>query len=320
MAVQGYVFDSENNNTGVIADVNLSNLTTPPSATGLVSVSANIDADAEIVNPIAGGTAFDAANAAETSNFSTSITIYDSLGNDHVVTVYFEKSDDTAMADYAADRSWKWHAVVDGGDLVGGTEGVGTEILSGTLTFNENGSLRTFTQDTTDVDFAGGAELAQTITLNFGTPTETDGSGGAGLDGTTQFAGPQVINYQQQDGFSQGQLQSIDIDASGLIQGFFSNGSTRAVAQLALANFQNPEGLFKVGGNLYSQTTFSGLPTYGEPGTGSFGTIASSTLELSNVDLTNEFVQMITNQRGFQANSRVITVGDELLQDVVNLT
>jgi flagellar hook protein FlgE len=313
--VQGFVYDSTGVNTGVIGDINLSSLTTPPQQTGTVTISANLDASA--VPPTA---PFDPTDAAATSNFSTSLSVYDSLGNSHVITIYFEKSNDPTIPDVVTDRSWKWHAVVDGADIVGGTAGTPTEIFSGTATFNTDGSLRTVTQNAGTVDFANGAAAGQTIAFNFGTPTGIAGTGGTGLDGTTQFAGPQVVNFQQQDGFAQGQLQAIDITSDGVVTGVFSNGRSRAVAQIALANFQNPEGLFKMGNNLYAESTVSGLPTLGQPDTGGLGSVASSSLELSNVDLTNEFVAMITNQRGFQANSRVIVVGDELLQDIVNLT
>jgi flagellar hook protein FlgE len=318
LAVQGFQFDSTGTRTGVVGDISLSNMTAPPEMTANVEISANLDAGAQ---PPVGG--FQMTDPAATSNFSTSITIVDSLGNNHVMSVYFEKTNDATdfpPGEFVNDLSWEWHGVFDGGDLAGGTAGTPTEVFSGTMTFNPDGSLRTVSQAAGTANFAGGAEAAQLITLNFGTPTGLTPGGPSGLDGTTQFAGPQVVNFQTEDGFRPGQLQAIDIDETGLISGIFSNGRTRAVGQVALANFQNSEGLFKIGGNLYVESLQSGIPTIGEPSTGSLGSIASATLELSNVDITNEFITMITNQRGFQANSRVIVVGDELLQDVVNLT
>lgn len=317
LRVQGYVFDANGVNTGVLGDINLSNLTAAPQATETVSVSANLDASEVPPNQPAG---FDITDPAGTSNFSTSLTVFDSLGNSRVLTVYFEKSADATIPDFVADRSWKWHAVVDGGEVAGGTAGTPTEIFSGTMTFNPDGSLRTLTQAAGSVDFANGAAPGQTIAFNFGTPTGVAGTGGTGLDGMTQFAGPEVVNFQSQDGFGPGQLQAIDINQDGIVTGVFSNGEARAVAQIALANFQNQQGLFRIGDNLFQETNYSGLPTVGAPNTGAFGSVVSSSLELSNVDLTAEFVSMITNQRGFQANSRVITVGDEMLESVVNLT
>jgi flagellar hook protein FlgE len=303
--VQGYQYDNSGMNTGAIGDINLSNLMASPQATGSATISANLDAGAAVVGP------FDINDPTATSNFSTSLSVYDSLGADHLVTVYFEKT---------GDNAWSWHAVADGSELTGGTAGTPQEIFQGTLTFTPEGQLDAVTQSTTapfdSVDFANGAAPDQLISFDFGNSVM---SGGTGLDGTTQFASSSAVVFQTQDGFAQGDLQAIDISENGVISGFFSNGRTRGLAQVALANFQNPEGLLKVGDNLYSETINAGLPNTGVPGNGSLGTIASSSLELSNVDLTNEFITMITNQRGFQANSRVITVGDELMQEVVNM-
>ncbi|MBN1478087.1 flagellar hook protein FlgE [Candidatus Sumerlaeota bacterium] len=318
LAVQGFLYDSNGVNTGVIGDISLSNLLTPPVQTDEVTIALNLDADSTLPNPPAG---FDVTDPAATSNFNTSITVYDSLGAPHTLSVYFEKSDDPSIPDYSADLSWKWHAVVDGGEISGGTEGTPTEIFSGTMTFNSDGSLRTVTQSAGTVDFAGGATAGQQINFDFGSPTGTAlPFTGTGLDGTTQFAGPQVVNYQSQDGYPQGQLQAVDIDSDGIVTGVFSNGRTRAIAQVALANFQNEQGLMRAGGNLFRESRNSGVPTIGEANAGSLGSINASTLELSNVDLSNEFISMITTQRGFQANSRMIVVGDEMLESMVNLT
>lgn len=145
----------------------------------------------------------------------------------------------------------------------------------------------------------------QTITLDFSQ--------------ITQLAAPMSVQADTQNGYPSGTLQSVTVDSSGVILGVFSNGQTRNLAQVAMANFNNPGGLISQGGNLYTVSNNSGNPQIGTAGTGGRGTIAPGSLEMSNVDLSEEFVDMITTQRGFQANSRIITTSDEMLQELVNL-
>ena len=135
----------------------------------------------------------------------------------------------------------------------------------------------------------------------------------------TQVAGPTTIDTDVIDGHPTGTLESFTFDSRGIISGFYSNGQTRILGQLAVASFPNPAGLQALGKNLYVESNNSGTADIGEAGTAGRGTIAPSSLEMSNVDLSEEFTQMIITQRGFQANSRIITVSDELLQELVNL-
>ncbi|MBI5558224.1 MAG: flagellar hook-basal body complex protein [Deltaproteobacteria bacterium] len=136
---------------------------------------------------------------------------------------------------------------------------------------------------------------------------------------STQYANSSTTTYQDQDGFASGFLQSVSVDTEGIITGQYSNGQVLAKAQVALANFQNLNGLYKEGGNIYKETTESGSPITGVPGSNGLGSISSNSLEQSNVDLSNEFVKLITTQRGFQANSKIITTADEMLQDLINI-
>ena len=135
----------------------------------------------------------------------------------------------------------------------------------------------------------------------------------------TQVAGPTTIDTDVVDGHATGTLESYTFDSKGVISGFYSNGQTRVLGQLAVANFANPGGLQKLGKSLYIESNNSGDADIGDAGTSGRGSIAPSSLEMSNVDLSEEFTQMIITQRGFQANSRIITVSDELLQELVNL-
>ncbi len=156
----------------------------------------------------------------------------------------------------------------------------------------------------------------QEIDVNFG---ESTTEGGSGLDGTTQYADSSATFSQTQDGFPAGSLSGVTIASDGLISGIFSNGEIKALARLALAMFNSPWGLEKKGDNIWAETIKSGNVSVGLPGTAGRGTIASNSLEQSNVDIATEFVKMIAAQRAFQANAKMITTSDELLNEVVNL-
>ena len=301
--VQGYQYDDSGNNTGVIGNINLSNLATPPSATADVFMSANLSAEAEIL-----ADPWDINDPAATSNYSSSITIYDSLGNSHSVTVYFRKT---------ADNTWNWYALVDGSEIDGGTPGTPVQGANGTLSFTDDGKLDNETIVVTGWDFANGATAGQQITFDFG--DSITGDGGTGLGGMTQFAGEFVPKYQIQDGYAAGSLRTISIGTDGVITGIFSNGKSRDIAQIALATFRNTAGLLMSGDNMMITTNESGDPTIAAPGVGNAGSISPSTLELSNVDLSKEFVNLITAQRAFQANTRIITTSDELMAETLNL-
>lgn len=303
--VMGYQLDSNNNNIQVLS---ISHAITKaqqtkdgvnPPGSG-VKLQLNLNAKDPIMN------SFQVANPASTSNFSTSMTVYDSLGTGHTMDVYFNKT---------ADNAWAWHGLVDGGDLTGGTAGAYVEGASGTLAFNGSGALQSSALTTSSFNFKG-TNTAQTIGFNFGTTIAT---GGAGLDGSTQFGNPNVLLGQSQDGYTAGNLNAISIDAAGVINGSYSNGQTIPIAQLALANFRNLQGLHKTGAGIYAETTDSGPATANRPGLGGLGNISAYSLELSNVDLATEFVSLISTQRAYQANSKIITVGDQLLSDIVNI-
>jgi flagellar hook protein FlgE len=234
-----------------------------------------------------------------TSNYASSIMVYDSLGTGHVVTVNFRKDSEAATS-----STWEWNVTTEGSDTIGSGG-------SGTLTFNNNGVLVVggTAQDVT-FDFAGAA-AGQTIHLLFG-PSSGEGA-------TTQYPISSKTNYQSQDGFAPGTLQSISVSDDGIISGTYDNGQILKLYQITLANFNNPQGLKREGGNLYSATLESGNAYTSTPGDGGTGKISANSLEQSNVDLATEFVRMIIAQRGYEANSKVITTTDEVLQTLMNL-
>jgi len=209
--------------------------------------------------------------------------------------------------------TWEWNAVLQGGEVVGQANDF--VAASGTLDFTD-GRLQTET-DTAAFSWGFvGTTSAQAIAFDFG---ESIDEGGSGLDGCSQFAGESVVKFLNQDGYGRGDLVSVQIDEDGMISGLFNNGRSRPVYQLALARFVSPWGLISDSGNLFSETTQSGPPLIGIPDTDGFGSVNSHSLELSNVDLASEFIQMIKTQQAFQANSRMITTADQMLQEVVNL-
>jgi len=227
------------------------------------------------------------ANAAAGSEWITSVQVYDSLGNPHNLTVTFENT--TA-------NEWTWTATLDG--IQATSDGTGT------ITFNTDGSIDTNTVPGTP-NFA--ITGAQDISLNID------------FSQLTQFGGNPTAYINFQDGYEAGSLDMVSTDSGGVLTGIFTNGQSKALAQIALATFSNPGGLLKEGGNLYQISNNSGLPNIGTADSGGRGSIAVGALEMSNVDLAQEFTNMIVTQRGFQANSRVITTSDEMLQDLINI-
>jgi flagellar hook protein FlgE len=136
---------------------------------------------------------------------------------------------------------------------------------------------------------------------------------------SSQYSSASTTVFQSADGYGAGDLQSVSVDTDGVITGQYSNGQVLPLYRVALAKFQNNDGLFKVGGNLWRETRLSGDPITGTPGSNGTGNISANSLEQSNVDIANEFVKMITTQRGFQANSKIITVTDQMLADLINI-
>ncbi|MEQ1792247.1 MAG: flagellar hook-basal body complex protein, partial [Nitrospiraceae bacterium] len=272
------------------------------------------------------------ADPTGTSNFSTSMTVYDSLGNSHLLTTYFTK---------AGSNTWNYNVTANSNDVVtanyasaniDATLGI-TRVGAGTLTFGTDGTLDresvairfdTGTAAGTagtvpgqmQIDF-NGATPDQLLTYNYGTSVTTEG--GNGLDGTTQFGSQSAVVQLTQDGYAAGSLQAFSVDGNGVINGRFSNGQLRALAQVVLARFPDPLGLTRTGNNTFAESGNSGQPVTGVPESAGLGKLKSNTLELSNVDLGESFIDMIAAQRGFQANSRVITTSDEILQELVNL-
>ena len=300
----GYIVNSDNLQlTGYSVDASGSIISSAPGllqiSTADISPRATTSFDATInldsrSTPIA--VAFSAADPS-TYTSSTSGTVYDSLGNSHVFTMYFVK---TAVA-----GQWELRANIDG-TAVGNVNlgaGAGNPV---NLNFSNTGTLTTaMPLAGVQLTVGGGAVTPIALSLDF--------------SGSTQFGSEFSVNALAQDGYTSGRITGFNIGDDGIILGRYSNGQSKTLGQIVLANFANPQGLRPQGNNLWEETSDSGLAIVGAPQTGSLGTLQSAAVEDSNVDLTQELVNMITAQRVYQANAQTIKTQDQVLQTLVNL-
>ena len=261
------------------------------------------------------------ATAATGATFTASVQVYDSLGAPHVLTVTYTKT---------GSGAWNYQITVPGAEVnpppAGGAPAV---LAAGALTFNASGQIATMTP--TAPSTGGGSAVPGPIAdVTFAAPTWANGAAAGGnivwdiVDANqavsiTGYSAPSSTSSKSQNGAPAGLVDSISVSAEGLIMATFGAGQTVAVAQLALANFNNPKGLVKLGANKFGESLAAGLPNVGVAGTGGRGTLIGAALEQSNVDIAQEFTQMILAQRGYQANSKSITVSDELLVDTLNI-
>lgn len=303
LRVQGFTADERGNISGNVGDIQVGAAAFLPQSTTEVTLRANLDSETAVHAEPFDPTSFTTAD--ETSDFQTTTTVFDSLGQAHDITVFFRKT---------GDGEWDWHAVTDGSEVDGGNAGEIVQVANGSTTFNERGEMATFT--TENNTFTPRDALEQTINFNFGDPLA---DGGTGVGGITQFAAPNSVSFLSQDGFTSGDLSRVTIDNEGNVIGVFSNGQNRPLGRVALADFDAADQLARAGGNLLSVTTASGPPNVGEPGIGGFGQLASGALEQSNVDVSEEFVRMILAQRQFQSNAKTVTTADQLLQELIQL-
>jgi flagellar hook protein FlgE len=300
LRVQGMQADPQGNvSSGILGDLQVGTATAPAKPTDQITVEGNLDATATPTE-----STWDPTNASNTSNFSTSMEVYDSLGKPVQLNIYFCMN---------ASGDWNYHAVTDGANLTGGTAGTATEVATGELTFDTSGHLVANTTTLNSFNPVN-ATNPQPLTFNFGTGTA---GGGTGLNGITQYASASAASFVTQAGFTSGSLSGLSIGSDGTITGAFTNGQSRVLGQLVIGNFAAPDQLSRVGGSLYRETNASGPATLGAPATADRGSISAGALEQSNVDLSQEFINMIAAQRGFEANSKTLTTADQLLSDLM---
>jgi len=300
LPLQGYMLQPNGQPSSQLGPITLATAALPPKATTSMTITANLDANATPPK-----TPWDPQNPSTTSNFSTGMTIYDSLGNAHAVNVYFVNT---------APGQWDYHALANGSEVSGGTAGQNSEIASGSLSFTSNGAIQSITTGSNSVTFNGANP--QTLAMNLGSQIA---NGGTGLDGVTQFGSPSNVSSQSQDGFTSGDLSGVQVDANGKVSGVYTNGQTIAVGQLAIAKFRSNDGLASAGQSLWAATDKSGQAALGTASNGGRGAIVPGALEQSNVDIATQFVGLIQHQRAFEANSKTIQTADQMLQAMMQV-
>lgn len=271
-------------NNGQLADLRLALGEAPPLASSLVEMGTNLPADA--VPPTL--TPFNAADA-QTYNFATTVTVYDSLGVSHNATFYYVKT--------ANPGEWELYTQIDG-TPVGGAQ---------TLQYGPAGELI--------------APATGEITLPAYTPTT-----GANnitltlqLGESTQYGSTFSVNRLVQDGYPTGRLSNLDISEDGIVSARYTNGQAIPLGQIAMTGFSNVQGLQKLGDTSWGETSESGQPQRGAPGSANLGLLQAGALEASNVDITEQLVEMINAQRNFQANAQMISTADQITQTVINI-
>lgn len=285
--LQGYMADETGTLLSTVGDINIAQTSSAPQQTNDFRIVANLD-----------------GTAATDDTYSSTITIYDSIGGAIPLTVTFTK--------LATGNEWSFAASVP--------TDVGTATGTGTVGFDANGNLVSLDGTTGFSDMDIFVELPGTGGGSFTVSWDLwDDAAGAAMADLTGYASPSSTSALFQDGYAPGSVQIVSVDQDGQIIGLFTNGQTRTLGQVLLADFISPWGLTKMGRSLYAESASSGQPTIGAPGTGGRGQISPNSLEMSNVDMASEFVTMITAQRAYQANARVITSSNEMLAELMNI-
>jgi flagellar hook protein FlgE len=271
-------------NTSTTADLRLTSGESAPAATGRVDMTFNLPGNASVPSK----TPFDPADAG-TYSHSTAMTVYDSLGAAHTATVYLSKT--------ATDNTWEKRLYVDG-NAVGTVQ---------TLEYSVNGTLVTPAAGELTYPAYTPTTGAAPITLTYD------------VGSSTQYGNAFSVSAVNQDGYTTGRLVGVETDADGVVQARFTNGRSVALGQVAIAQFASVDGLQTLGDTAWGETFASGSALLSAAGTGGMGSIQSGALEGSNVDVTQQLVNMITAQRNFQANAKMISTADALSQTIINI-
>ncbi|MBN1103626.1 MAG: flagellar hook protein FlgE [Deltaproteobacteria bacterium] len=334
--LQGWELDENGEDVGSIDDIVLSSFTSPPQATDKVRVIVNLDSDGDD-NSTGSDTSLSEAWDGTASTplgessyeYQTTMKVYDSLGSTHDVTIYFDKADTDSAYEFIVtcnpDEDTRSatptsHTGMLGRGLISFSSGSG--VIDDISLSLSDGTGSWSAASLTDGYYTFAPEFidsnAMSIQLDFG--SRYDGSDWVnGSLSTSQFARASTTTFQSADGYGAGDLQGVNVDVDGILTGTYSNGQLIPLYRVGLAKFTNEQGLYKEGGNLFKSTRESGDAITNRPGTNGLGSIAPNSLEQSNVDIATEFVKMITTQRGFQANSKIITVTDQMLENLINL-
>lgn len=288
-----YTADAAGNISGATGSVQLSSADIPPTATTTVTLGLNVDASQSV--PTSSFNVTDPTSF----NHSTSTSVYDSFGSSHLMSTYYVKTGPSA---------WNAYTYVDGTNI---SNGGGVAGNPDAFVFGSDGKLSTINGTAvppytlTTGSFSppnGSAPL--TLTMNYG--------------GLTQFGSGFSVNSLTQDGFTTGRVSGVDIGNTGVIFARYTNGQSKALGQVVLSNFANPQGLRQLGNTTWAETFNSGAALTGAPGSSSLGSLQSGALEQSNVDISQALVSMITAQRNYQANAQVISTANQITQTLIN--
>lgn len=281
LQLTGYPADDDGNIGGETGPLQVNTGNVPPRATDEIDVNANLQSDSEIVDP--DEVEFDRDDP-DSYSFSSATTVYDSQGGSRTANFFFAKRD---------DNEW------------GVNFAIGDEIYDErAITFGPDGSFEGVDPDEPFLFEPDGLD-EQEIAVDF--------------SGLTQFGTPSAVSELRQNGFEAGEFSSLEVEEDGTIFGRYTNGESRALGQVALARFPSEQNLTEIGDNLWVESAESGEPIIGEPGTSSLGGIQGGALEQSNVDITEQLVNMITAQRNFQANAQMISTQDQVTQEILNI-
>jgi len=315
--LQGLLADSTGTITSVSGDLQINSANISPTATTNVQMGLNLFANATPPTVAWTGGATPATN---TYNNVTSSTIYDSLGNSHVLSMYFIHADSTAIAGAPnasspinTDNQWYVAFQLDNQNLPANVGATNSANLF-RVNFNSDGSF-------SDPEDVAGAPLTGNLI-----PFSTNLNNGSDplnftvdFSESTQFGSPFTVQSNLPNGSTTGRLDGLDIDEGGILYGRYTNGQSRVMGQIQLANFTDPSGLQNISTTAWTETSASGQALIGSPGTASLGLIQSGALEDSNVDLTEELVNLIQAQRDFQANAQTIKTADAITQTIINI-
>ncbi|MGZ3720913.1 MAG: flagellar hook protein FlgE [Bdellovibrionota bacterium] len=300
--VKGFRADDDGKITTKLDSIKLEKSIIDAKKTENVDIAMNLDIRQDVIP-----NGFDPLRPNETSNYSTGVTIYDSAGNAHNLTMYFNKT---------ADNTWTWNAAAKGEEMVGGEKGKMMIAATGQLGYTIDGKLNSQTISSNSFNFTKGAQPGQAIKFNFG---DAIMDGGTGTKGSTQYGSASDIYKHSQDGYTAGTVGGLSFNDDGVLAAFYTNGVTKNLAQVAIAKFENNEGLLKAGNNNFRESRNSGAANIGAPNSAGRGRVFSKSLESSTTDIASEFVNLIQMQRAFQANSRTLSSSDELMQEILNM-
>ncbi len=315
LRLQGYAIDPVTGKSGgVVGDILLPTQGIGPHVTTLATIQLNLDG-----RTAASTAAMPAFSPADVKSYasSTSVSTFDQQGNEQTLSLYFRRT--------SVDNEWEMFATHDGQPVPALSVAGAQQSPAGRLTFNADGTLNMGASG----GLSGGVLTPGDMTLDipYASSTLPVGSGGPtnsapvklAFGGTTQFGNAFGVTQATQDGYAPGQLTGFGMSASGIVEARYSNGKTLGAGQIALADFRNEQGLSPSGGNLWRATLASGDPAISAPGTANLGVLQGGALEESNVDLTQQLVDMISAQRAYQANAQTIKTQDQMLSTLVNL-